>query len=254
MDTHCHLDTDVFSGDVEDVLDGARDAGVRAFVNVGFNPDTWASTIVLAQRHPDVNFALGLHPQDAKLWSRPTVNTLTRLIEEHRPVAIGEIGIDLFRGETNLDQQRLAFCDQLDLALAHRLPVIIHMRSAQSEVLETLVSREVNPRLLFHSFEGTEELTTFVAEHGSMVGIGGLATRSKSVTIRQQLEHIPLTHMVLETDSPYLVPAKTKGSRNTPMAIPKIAHVLSDLKSISLATVAAETTRNAETFFGRLGL
>lgn len=254
VDTHCHLDSDVFSGDIEEVLGGARNAGVRAFVNVGFNPKTWASTIALAQRHSDVHIALGLHPQDADLWSRATRTALSNYLDDHRPVAVGEIGIDLFRGETNIEQQRIVFNEQLDLALEHSLPVIIHMRSAQYEVLEVLTARSESPRLLFHSFEGTEDLTTFAVEHGSMVGVGGLATRANSMPIRQQIERIPLSQLVLETDSPYLVPAKTQGSRNTPVAIPQIAQFLSDLKGVSLGTLAATTTTNAETFFGRLGL
>lgn len=252
VDTHCHLDDPAFARDVDDVISQSITSGVTAFVNVGFNADTWVTSVELANRHPNVSVALGMHPQDADHWNRITAAALGRLCETRRPVAIGEIGIDLFRGETNLAQQRVAFDEQLDLALAHNLPVIIHMRSAQNEVLNLLGSRSSNPKLLFHSFDGTDELSSYVLESGSMVGVGGLATRAKSMTIRQQLLSLPLDQMVLETDSPYLVPTKSRGSRNTPLAIPVIAMFLAILKELPLEAVAMTTTANAERFFGEL--
>lgn len=252
IDTHCHLDDPIFDGEVDAVISESMANGVTSFVNVGFNLDTWGSTIELARKFATVSIALGLHPQDADYWNPETADALRKNLKENRLVAIGEIGIDLFRGETNLPKQRSVFDDQLDLALEHNLPVIIHMRSAQIEVLNLLRSRSSNPTLLFHSFDGTEELTSYALETGSMVGVGGLATRAKSMTIREQLQSLPLDQMVLETDSPYLLPAKLRGSRNTPQSIPVIASFLSNLKEVPLQLVAETTTANAERIFGEL--
>ena len=253
VDTHTHLDDDAFLADVDQVIAEAIAQGVTTFVNIGYEPARWKTTISLANRFPSVSYSLGMHPQHADDWNVHSADVLRRLLVDRRPVAIGEVGIDLFRGETNVSQQLRCFDDQLDLAVAHKLPVVVHMRSAQSEILHHLNGRTKNPQLLFHSFDGDEVLTQFVLEHATIVGVGGLATRSKSVTIRQQLKRIPLTQMVLETDSPYLVPTKVRGSRNMPKNIPVIAEFLADLKQISVIDVANTTTTNAERFFGKLG-
>jgi TatD DNase family protein len=253
VDTHCHLDDEVFVNSIDDVLATAIAGGVTSFVNIGYEPKRWASSIDLARRFPSVSYALGMHPQHADDWNQAAADEIAGLLETYRPRAIGEIGIDLFRGETNLAQQQLAFDEQLDLAVAHNLPVVIHMRSAQSEVLNVLNGRSTLPPLLFHSFEGDEELTRFVLKHDSIVGVGGLATRPKSVTIRQQLEKLPLTNLVLETDSPYLIPTKARGSHNTPRNIPVIARFVAEVKHSTLEHIATQTTENAERFFGKLG-
>lgn len=252
VDTHCHLDDDAFANDLDGVLDRAEQAGVRSWINIGFEPEKWQSSIALADRYSGMSFVLGVHPQSAEKWNDATALELERLIGANRPRAIGEIGIDMFRSRDGLGHQIRAFNDQLDLAVQHDLPVVIHMRAAEPEVLDLLGKRSQSPPLLFHSFDGSAKLTRFVMESNSLIGVGGLATRGKSVTIREQLLNIPLERMVLETDSPYLVPARRKGSRNTPEAIPVIARFLADLTGVDLETTAQQTTATAERFFGRL--
>jgi TatD DNase family protein len=254
IDTHCHLDDDAFAGDIDEVIAGARAAGVCAFVNIGYEPKRWVTTIRLAERFPNVAFTLGMHPQHADAWDKSSSAELARLIDTHRPLAIGEVGIDLFRGETNLVQQQTAFDEQLDLALQHSLPVVIHMRDAEQEVLDVLNGRVRNPPLLFHSFDGSRELVRFIQEHRSVIGVGGLATRAKSESIRQNISYIPMSQIVLETDSPYLIPAKARGSKNTPRTIPVIASHLASWRNTSVDEIAAQTTANAEQFFGKLGV
>jgi TatD DNase family protein len=251
VDTHCHLDDQAFSGDLEDVLARSRQAGVTRWINVGFNPDRWAASIALAERYDGMAFMLGVHPGYAGCWSGTVPSVLERTIAVNRPVAIGEIGLDFFRGETNIDQQRQAFNDQLDLAIATSLPVVIHMRDAEEQVLETLTARRHLPRLLFHSFDGSAALTDWVIANGASVGVGGLATRSKSTGLRDQLTRLPIDRLVLETDSPYLVPNGFKHRRNTPESIPRIAAILGTLLNRQLADIAMHTTANAERFFER---
>ena len=251
VDTHCHLDDQAFAADLDDVLARSRQAGVTHWINVGFNPDRWAGSIVLAERYAGMDFMLGVHPGDASCWTGSVPSDLERTIAVSRPVAIGEIGLDFFRGETNVHQQVQAFNDQLDLAMVANLPVVIHMRDAERQVLETLSARRELPRLLFHSFDGSTSLTDWVIASGAFVGVGGLATRSKSTALREQLARLPIDRLVLETDSPYLVPNGFKHRRNTPESIPRIATMLGTLLDRPLADIAAHTTANAGRFFER---
>lgn len=252
VDTHCHLDDDSFGSDLDEVLERSQHLGVRRWINVGFNPDRWQPSIDLAERYLGMSFMLGVHPGDATRWSEQVHADLRELIDRTRPVAIGEIGLDFYRGETNVAQQVTAFNAQLDLALDHSIPAVIHMRSSEMPVLDVLRSRSRTPRLLFHSFDGSEALTGWILENDAYAGVGGLATRTKSHPIHRQLERLPLNRLLLETDSPYLVPNGFKHRRNTPESIPKIAAFVAKLLDTDVEAVASQTTRNAERFFERL--
>lgn len=252
VDTHCHLDDDSFGSDLDDVLERSRGLGVRRWINVGFNPDRWQSSIDLAARYPGMSFMLGVHPGDVDRWTEQVHSDLSQFVDRTRPVAIGEIGLDFYRGETNVDQQVTAFNAQLDLALEHSLPAVIHMRSAERSVLDVLRSRSRTPVLLFHSFDGSEALTGWILENDAYAGVSGLATRTKSHHIHRQLERLPLNRLLLETDSPYLVPNGFKHRRNTPESIPRIAAFLANLLGTDVESVASQTTRNADRSFERL--
>jgi TatD DNase family protein len=252
IDTHCHLDDPVFADDLDAVLAESRALGVRAWIQVGFEPARWQSSIDLVERTPGMFLMLGVHPSSADQWSPETGSELRRLIAAHDAVAIGEIGIDLFWAENPpLDQQVAAFTAQLDLAMELGLPAVIHMREAEPEVLAVLRARAPQP-LLFHSFDGGRDLTDFILERGAYVGVGGLATKAKSEGLREQLARIPLDRIVLETDSPYLIPARMRGRRNTPASVRRISEFLGTLRATSDATVASMTTDNALRLFDHI--
>lgn len=254
IDTHCHLDDPVFADDLDRVLDESRAAGVRSWIQVGFEPARWASSIALAQRTPGMALILGVHPSSAEQWSPAVAEELHRLIAAHEPrvVGIGEIGIDLFWDDNPaLEVQIAAFVAQLDLARELGLPAVIHMRNAEAEVLDVLRDREPQP-LLFHSFDGGPALTRFILDRGAYIGVGGLATKAKSEALREQLARIPLDRIVLETDSPYLIPARMRGRRNTPASVRRISEFLGTLRAEPDAAIASATTDNAYRLFTRL--
>lgn len=249
VDTHCHLDGEVFENDLDSVLSESRRHGVTQWINVGFAPARWRPTIALAAHVEGMFHMLGLHPGHADEWSSDVCGALESLLTTTRPVAIGEIGLDFFRGETNEPAQRTAFEDQLDLAIALDLPAVIHMRAAENQVLDLIRHRRSLPPLVFHSFEGTVRLRDFVVEHGSTIGVGGLATRTSAADLRQVIRTIPLDQIVLETDSPYLIPKGQRGRRNTPGNLTSIARLLADVFGEPLAEVAEATSRNADRIF-----
>lgn len=252
VDTHCHLDDDSFGSDLKAVLDRSLGLGVRRWINVGFNPDRWQPSIDLGDRYPGMSFMLGVHPGEAGRWSDRVHGDLRDLVRRVTPVAIGEIGLDFYRGETNVELQVTAFEAQLDLALEHGIPAAIHMRSSESSMLDVLRSRARTPPLLFHSFDGSEDLTSWILTNDAYAGVGGLATRTKSHHIHEQIKRLPLDRLLLETDSPYLVPNGFKHRRNTPESIPRIAAFVATLLGTDAGRIASQTTRNAERFFERL--
>lgn len=250
IDTHCHLDDHQFADDLAAVIARSREANVNQWVLIGYDPLRWKDAVKLAASIPGMRHTLGVHPACAEQWSEEIAHLLQQEAMATRAVAIGEAGLDFYRDNAPLEVQAPAFTGQLQVARQLGLPVIIHMRDAEDEMLELLRAETDLPTLIFHSFDGTGKLMDYVIETGSYVGIGGLATRQKSEALRAQLTRVPTDRILLETDSPYLVPARQKHRRNQPAHIATIADMMGEHLGMTPASLAAHTTENAIRVFG----
>jgi TatD DNase family protein len=251
VETHCHLDDDAFAKDLPQVIEAARAAGVRRFINIGYEPESWSRSLELAARFPDVTYALGMHPNSADLWSSETASELERLLNTTDAVAIGETGLDFYREWVDRTSQRVAFRNQLELAQQFALPVVIHMRGDVESEITSALRDFPDVRFIFHSFDGSAELREFAIRRESLLGVGGLMTRVGSATLRETLRTVPLDSIVLETDSPYLVPKGVKDRRNAPANVPIVAAALADLRGVTIDQVAERTSANALEVFPR---
>jgi TatD DNase family protein len=252
IDTHAHLDDDQFAGDVGDVIERAILAGVRRIINIGYRPERWQSTLELAGRYPILAYSLGLHPHHAEEWSPAVEAELIRLIHTKRPVALGEIGLDYYRNFNPPDVQQRVFARQLEIASELRLPVVIHQRHAEQDLMHLLATAPAGMVCVLHSFDGSSELADFAIDRGYFIGVGGLMTRAGSTELRNVLAQVPLDRILVETDSPYLVPAGIKNRRNEPVNVAIVANRLAELLESPTAEVAAATVRNAQYVFGPL--
>lgn len=248
IDSHAHLDDPAFDVDRAAVLAATFAAGITTIVNVGYCPERWETTRALAAAEPRVVAALGLHPAHAAEWSDALGERL-RAAAGQGAVAIGEVGIDLYRDGPSLDRQREAFSAQLDLALSINLPVIVHQRAAEQELLALLAARDRSPPLLFHSFEGSDRLARFAVERGCFVGVGGLAIKPSAGDLRRVLSRVPMERILLETDAPYLPPAESGARRNTPANLPVIADRAAPIWGTTAEELAARTTATTRAFF-----
>ena len=250
IDTHTHLDDDAFADDLDDVIRASRAQSVTQWINVGYNEKRWQSTHELAIRVPGMSLMLGLHPGDADDWNDELHAELVQAIRTHQPVAIGEIGLDLYWRQDNLELQERVFRAQLQIAVDHGLPAVIHMRAADAELIEVLDAVSQLPHIHFHSFDGDDELRAWVLRNNATVGVGGLVTRKGSESLRGWIAGAPRDIVVLETDSPYLKPRGIRGKRNEPAYLPKTADLLGELWGLDVAMIAGITTRNANRIFG----
>jgi TatD DNase family protein len=250
VDTHTHLDDAMFDADREFVIESSRVAGVRNFINIGYAPDRWESSRLLSAQHPDIDVALGLHPQLAEQFDTALLRALESAIQKIRPVAIGETGFDFSRSGPSFADQQRAFHAQLEIAAAFGLPTIIHQRNASDALMTLLEKWPSLAPLVLHSFDGTQRLADLARERGCFVGIGGLATRQSSQTLRELLVGIPVDRLLLETDSPYLAPPGSGSRRNNPANLPRIAEALGPLWNLSGEELCRLTSRNAVGLFG----
>lgn len=249
VDSHLHLDDDAFASDRESVLAAAVTAGVKQFVNIGYCPSVWRSTIRLARSAPRIAFTLGVHPQHADHFNDGVRAELRSLLTSSRATAIGEIGLDYARLTIPPSRQQDVFMSQLELAQELALPVVIHHREAEADLIGTLGQVTLTRPVVLHSFEGSRTLARFAVDRGYYFGIGGLFTRPTSEVLRAIVGELPLSRLLLETDSPYLVPVGLKGRRNVPANVPVIAARLAEALGKPVAEIAEQTTTNAHNVF-----
>lgn len=251
VDTHLHLDEPAFDADRNDVIESAKRTGVTWFVNIAYIPERWASSRLLRDRYPEIEIALGVHPQHANIYDDTLDRTLRQAVTDLRPAAIGETGFDFFRSSPLPASQGHAFAAQLAVAAESALPIIIHQRSAADALMAALDRWHEDIPIVLHSFDGTDRLTAWSIERGCYVGIGGLATKPSSGALREQLKRIPPERLLLETDAPYLAPPGTASRRNVPENLPHIASLLARLWDLSQAELCSIAARNAARVFVR---
>ena len=248
IDTHCHLDFEVFDEDRDTVLENARQLGVCGFVVPGVRESTWQSLITLCDQSPDMHYALGMHPMFMKYHNSGHMTALKNHINSAKPIAIGEIGLDFYEKQTNKEAQMDLFEGQLQIACEVNLPVILHVRKAHDEVLNALKKYPVCGGVV-HAFNGSLQHAEKYQSHQFMLGFGGMLTYERSSKLRNLAQAIPLSAIVLETDSPDMTVEQHRGERNSPEYLSYCLQSLAEVKSLSAEEVAAMTTANARKVF-----
>ena len=249
VDTHCHLDLEAFDNDRDEVVQRSLQADVHAIVLIGYNPERWRTTAELCSRYANMCRAVGVHPNDAKIWDTTIEQSLITEIANSRPVAIGEIGLDFFRSADNAVEQCMAFERQLDLAARFDLPVIIHQRAAEDQVIEILAAKRPR-RGVMHCFTGDEDFAQKCLDLDLHLGIGGVSTFPRSNAIRSAIESAPADRLLLETDAPFLAPQSRRGKRNESSYLSEIVDTIAKTRNTTSRAIRCQTTQNAIDLFG----
>lgn len=248
IDTHCHLDAAEFNIDRDAVYDEAVGSGVTTLVIPAVSRDNFAAVAATCEHYPGCLPAWGLHPMLLDVHQPEHLIDLRAQIEAQRPVAIGEIGLDLF---VDLDYaaQEYFYVEQLKIAQEYDLPVLLHCRKANDEILKHLRKIKVRGGIA-HAFNGSPQQADEFIKLGFKLGFGGAFTWPRANNLRRLAVDLPLEAIVLETDSPDIPPVWIGRGRNAPGEIARIAQTLADLRQIELDAVAQATTRNARELFG----
>ncbi len=245
IDSHCHLDNPAFDGDRQQVLDRARSAGVRGFVIPGTTQESWQKILDLALLHDDIHPALGLHPYFCGEYAPGQIEQLQTLAEAAHPVAIGEIGLDYYRGKGNQELQLQLFELQLQMAQNLGLPVILHTRKAHDQVLDLLKKHSLKGGIS-HAFNGSWQQARQYMNLGFCLGFGGMLTHERSSRLRTLAKAIPLEYLVLETDAPDMPGAAHQYQRNSPEYLPEVLDTLIGIRQEDRQNIAATTTANVK--------
>ena len=258
IDTHCHLYLSQFDNDLYDVIHGAVMDGVQRILVPGIDVPTSKKSIKISSKYSEYIFsAVGIHPNYAAESNPSLINELLKS-KRDRIFAIGEIGLDFYRDYSPRDKQIEVFDRMLEFAKEFNLPICIHNRNADLELLSILdrwYDKSVTDlgsayKGVFHAFNGTEKIAEWGIAHDFTFGIGGPITYKKSVQLRDVVKRIGLSYLVLETDAPYLSPAPFRGKRNSPQYLVFIAQALAKVFDCTVKKVIDITDINANRLFG----
>lgn len=251
VDSHCHIDTARFNADREAVISAAYEEGVTRIIDPGCDLASSEHALELAKAHPGMIFAgVGTHPHDATTHTEEVGARYREMAREPEVVAIGEFGLDYFRMLSPRDVQRAVFVAHLDLARESNLPCIIHVRNSHDDVIELLRAHGHGLRGVFHCFSGdVAQAEECLAFEGFMLSFAGPLTRQGNA-LPDVARMAPLERVLVETDSPYLVPQPLRAKRNEPLFVKYVAEKLAEIRGMTLEEIARITTANAVRLFG----
>ena len=248
FDSHSHMDDRRFDGDREEIINDLLNHDVGLLMNVGCDLESSERSVALAEQYPFIYAAVGSHPDDADHVNGKLLDRYRRLAEHEKVRAIGEIGLDYHYEDVPRAQQIIAFEQQLELAEALKLPVIVHEREAHGDAME-IVKRHPDARGVFHCFSGSKELALWLVERGWYIGFTGVVTFKNAHKAVEVAQNIPLDRILIETDCPYMAPEPFRGRRCDPSLVPYVAKKIADLRGIPAEEVARATESNARRVF-----
>ncbi|MEM7359439.1 MAG: TatD family hydrolase [Pseudomonadota bacterium] len=254
IDTHCHLDFSEFDQDRDQVIKQAAASGVTTIIVPAVTQATWPRTIETCRTQTGQHgvrllLALGMHPMFIEQHQPQHLTELDQVIEQHQPIAVGEIGLDFYSTDADHDKQTAYFTKQLIIAKRHDLPVIIHNRKAHDQCISLL--REHQPRGgIVHAFNGSLQQAEKYIEMRFLLGFGGMLTFERSRKLRALAEALPLQSIVLETDAPDMTVSQHRGERNSPEYLPYVMEALAEIKNMAASQVAETSCQNVLRVFG----
>ncbi|KUF32191.1 MULTISPECIES: TatD family hydrolase [Lysinibacillus] len=251
IDTHVHLNADQYEEDLQEVIDRALEARVEKMVVIGFDRKTINRTMQLIEQYDFVYGVIGWHPVDAIDCTQQDLDWIEELAAHPKIVGIGETGLDYYWDKSPKEVQQALFRKQIQLAQKLGLPIIIHNRDATGDVVQIL--REENAASIggvMHCFSGSVETARECIAMNFMISLGGPVTFKNARLPKEVATEIPLEHLMIETDAPYLAPHPHRGKRNEPSFVPLVAEEIARLKGLTIEEIAQATTANAKKFFG----
>jgi len=253
IDTHCHLDFEVFDADREQVLQDARNVGLAGIVVPGTHQQGWENLLSVCAAHEALYPAIGLHPMFLEQHKESDLGLLEKMIDQtindhFGPIAIGEIGLDARDSALDMDKQLFYFEQQLCIAKDKELPVILHILKTHGQALSLLKKYPVCGGTV-HAFNGSLQQAEQYIELGFKLGFGGMLTYERSSKLRKLAAALPIESIVLETDAPDMTVSQYQYERNSPVYLPYCLQALAEVRNETPEVIAAQTTENAISIF-----
>lgn len=253
IDTHVHLNFESLASDLDAVRQRWQQAGVVRLVHSCVHPGEFNAIQAIADRVPELSFAVGLHPLDTEKWTVKSADQIVDLAQsDSRVVAIGEMGLDFYKADDQSQQEKI-FEAQLEIAHHLNKPVIIHCRDAAAPMLRILkqfCNRTGSVSGVMHCWGGTPEETQWFLDLGFYISFSGIVTFKNAQSVHASARQVPSDRLLIETDCPFLAPVPRRGKLNEPSYVQYVAEALAKLRNVPLETITQQTTNNACQLFG----
>ncbi len=254
IDTHTHLDDPRYDADREAMIARARAAGVDTMITIGCDLATSRAAVALADRYPFVYATIGVHPHEVRRIQPDWYEALRGLAASRKVVAYGEIGLDYHYNHSPAEEQRQRFREQIQLAKALGLPVIIHTREAQEDTIRMLKEEDASSiGGVFHCFSGDAWLAQAALDLGFYLSFSGIVTFQNAAMLRGIVKTVPADRLLIETDCPYLTPVPHRGKRNEPAYVRHVAELLAQVRQdgngLTVDEIGRRTSENARRLF-----
>ncbi len=253
VDSHCHLDFDKLSNELDDVVARASNAGIETMVTISTKLSKFDRVLEIAECYPNIYCSVGVHPHEAADEMNVTADHLIKIAEHPKVIAIGETGLDYYYEHSPREKQKELFRRHIDAARQTGLPLVVHTRDAEAdtcEILEDEAGKGTFPGLI-HCFTSTQDLATRSLALGLYISISGIVTFNSAKDIQEVVRHIPKDRLLVETDAPYLAPVPKRGKSNEPAFVVHTAAKVAELQHSSPEEIAQTTTDNFFSLFSK---
>lgn len=247
IDSHAHLMDEQYNNDLEDVIKNAVDNGVEKIINIGYSKETSKQAIEIAEKHEFIYAVVGMHPDECN--EEVDISFVKEFSQNNKVVAIGEIGLDYHYDGHNKELQKKYFIEQIKLANELNLPVVIHSRDADMDMLEILKTNKIKNNFVMHCFSSSVEVLKEVLKLGAYISIAGPVTFKNARSLIEVAKLVPEDKLMIETDCPYLCPEPHRGKRNEPAMVRFTAEKIAELREVSIEELAKITNQNTKTFY-----
>ena len=250
FDSHAHYDDEQFDCDREELLGSMQEHGIGGIINVGASMEGVFASQELAEKYPFIYAGVGIHPDYVGSLNEEKLRMLAELCKKPKTVVVGEIGLDYYWDKEQHEIQKEWFIRQLQLARKLNMPVNIHSREAAQDTMEIMKEYAADMKAIIHCYSYSKEMAEEYVKMGYLLGIGGVVTFKNAKKLKEVVKAVPLSHIVLETDCPYLAPEPNRGKRNASSNLIYVAQTIAELKGTTTEEVIAVTEENARKFYG----
>ena len=251
IDSHAHLNDERFDDDREQIIKVLKENGVELVLNPGYDLESSKVSVSMAKQYSMIYAAVGTHPHDSKDMDEKTLDIYKALALEDKVIAIGEIGLDYHYDNSPRDIQKKWFREQIRLAKALDMPYIVHDREAHEDIFNIMKEELYSgARGILHCYSGSVEMAREFIKMGFMISLGGPVTFKNAKVAKKVALEIPLEHLLIETDSPYMTPEPNRGKRNEPSYVKYVAEEIARIKNIEYSHVVEKTNSNFKKLFG----
>ena len=245
IDSHCHLNFKELSQNIENIIKNSKQNNITSILSINTKPEDFEEHLNLIKNYDSIYISYGLHPSDVNTFNQISLQNFDRICTNKKVIGIGETGIDLYNNYEYVKEQRQVFETHIESSIKNDLPLIIHQRNSENEIIDILKNyKSNNLKIVFHCFTGSIDLLKFCLDNNYYISISGIITFKNASGLRDIIKNVPLNSILIETDSPFLAPEPMRGKLNEPSFVKYTAKYLSDLFDLTLGEFEKITDNN----------